>query len=327
MLSFHRYAAGRLMSSILLTLLGGKKYRINSRFTSGALPSGWTLTRASVGTYFNSSGIMQTASTDVARFDYNPVTLAPKGILVEPSATNNILQSAKPGTSPWIVNANNSASLSNATSPDGTVSATLLTGTAATSTGLRQTLSYVNGTTYSVSAYMKGGTTNYGSLDAYDGARDFGVMYNLTGSGSVVGNRSNGTVGTPTASGITYVGNGWYYCWFTFASTGTGGLLTANQIGGSTAGNLNFSTSWTGTLYVWGYQNEASPTPTSYIDTTTATVTRAADVLSTTIPSGVSQLIYTFDDGSTQTVSVSAGAYTVPTNLNRARIKRIRSDV
>ena len=326
MLSFHRYAAGRLMSSILLTLLGGKKYRINSRFTSGTLPSGWTLTRASAGTYFNSSGIMQTASTDVARFDYNPVTLAPKGILVEPSKTNMVLQSAKPGTSPWWIVVNNAATLNNASAPDGTTSATKLTGTAATSLGLKQGVTFVNGTTYSVSAYLKAGSTNYGMLNAYDGVKDFGVMFNLA-SGAVVGNRTDGAVGTPSASGIISVGNGWYYCWFVFVSGGTGSPNSGAQVGGSTAGNLNFATSWTGTLYAWGYQHEAASAPTSYIDTTTATVTRAADVLSTTIPSGVSQLIYTFDDGSTQTVSVSPGAYTVPTNLNRARIKRIRSDV
>ena len=62
---------------------------------------------------------------------------------------------------------------------------------------------------------------------------------------------------------------------------------------------------------------------TSYIPTTTATVTRAADSAVFTIPSGIGHLTYTFDDASTQLVTVSAGSYTIPTTLNRPNIKSI----
>jgi hypothetical protein len=50
---------------------------------------------------------------------------------------------------------------------------------------------------------------------------------------------------------------------------------------------------------------------------------RQADVLSFTVPSGTGRLTYTFDDLSTQEVTVLAGPYTVPTNLNRPRIRQI----
>jgi hypothetical protein len=62
---------------------------------------------------------------------------------------------------------------------------------------------------------------------------------------------------------------------------------------------------------------------TSYIPTTTVAVTRAPDSAVFTIPSGVAQLTYTFDDNSTQSVTVSAGSYTIPVTLNRANIKSI----
>jgi hypothetical protein len=62
---------------------------------------------------------------------------------------------------------------------------------------------------------------------------------------------------------------------------------------------------------------------TSYIPTTTAAVTRQADNAVFTIPSGIASLTYTFDDGSTQTVPVSAGSYTIPVTLARPNIRSI----
>jgi propanediol dehydratase large subunit len=77
------------------------------------------------------------------------------------------------------------------------------------------------------------------------------------------------------------------------------------------------------TLQMMFTQFETGAKATSYTPTTSATVTRAADNVGFTIPSGITSLLYTFDDNSTQTVSVSAGAYAIPTNLNRPQIKTI----
>ena len=64
-------------------------------------------------------------------------------------------------------------------------------------------------------------------------------------------------------------------------------------------------------------------TPTSYVPTTTAGVARSADVLALTAPAGTSVARYTFDDMTTQDVATSAGAFNVPTNLNRSRLRRV----
>jgi hypothetical protein len=71
------------------------------------VPSGWTYSRASNATYFNSSGVLTVASADVARVDYAPSGLALRGLALEPSRTNwvrNSIASATvagtPGTLP-----------------------------------------------------------------------------------------------------------------------------------------------------------------------------------------------------------------------------------
>ena len=50
--------------------------------------------RASSGTYTDSAGVLQTAATDVPRFDHNPLTGESLGLLVEEQRTNLVLNSA-----------------------------------------------------------------------------------------------------------------------------------------------------------------------------------------------------------------------------------------
>lgn len=85
---------------------------LDFNFLSGQLDPRITFTRASTGTYVNSSGVLSSAAINGPRFDYDPVTLAPKGLLIEEQRTNSIrnntMQGAiagTPGTVPtnWSV--------------------------------------------------------------------------------------------------------------------------------------------------------------------------------------------------------------------------------
>lgn len=65
-----------------------------SLVTNGVLAPYVTFTRASSGTYYDSAGVLQTALTNVPRIDYDPSTLALRGLLIEEARTNRVLNSA-----------------------------------------------------------------------------------------------------------------------------------------------------------------------------------------------------------------------------------------
>jgi hypothetical protein len=66
--------------------------------TTTSLDSRITFTRASTATFVGSNGLIQSAAINAPRFDYDPVTLAPKGLLIEQAKTNLFLNSLINGT-------------------------------------------------------------------------------------------------------------------------------------------------------------------------------------------------------------------------------------
>ena len=59
----------------------------------GVLDPRITFTRASTATRVNSLGLIEIVEVDIPRLDYDPVTLAQKGILIEESRTNALVRS------------------------------------------------------------------------------------------------------------------------------------------------------------------------------------------------------------------------------------------
>lgn len=67
--------------------------------TSNTLDPRVTFTRSTTATFVGSDGLIQTAAINAPRFDYNPVTLAPNGLLIEEQRVNLFLNSLINGTS------------------------------------------------------------------------------------------------------------------------------------------------------------------------------------------------------------------------------------
>src|SRR4029078_9246209 len=64
---------------------------------SGSIGAGGVFTRASTGTYYDSAGVLRSAAINTPRFDYDPVTLQLKGLLLEDARTNGLLTSGDAG--------------------------------------------------------------------------------------------------------------------------------------------------------------------------------------------------------------------------------------
>ena len=78
----------KLSPSLLLQFAGAE-----------TLDSRVTFTRTTTATRTNSSGLIESVAINGPRFDYNPTTLAPNGLLIEEQRTNLLLNSLIDGTS------------------------------------------------------------------------------------------------------------------------------------------------------------------------------------------------------------------------------------
>jgi len=70
---------------------------VSYSFMGGTLPEGLTFSRASSAWYFDGTGTLQQASSNAPRFDCDPATGVPKGLLIEEQRTNNIKNSTMVG--------------------------------------------------------------------------------------------------------------------------------------------------------------------------------------------------------------------------------------
>lgn len=83
--------------------LNGTTYNDLASFLAA---TGGSFTRASIGTYYDSSGTLQTASAGTPRFDWDPVTHAAKGILIEEARTNYVTNSTMQGATIGVLPTN-----------------------------------------------------------------------------------------------------------------------------------------------------------------------------------------------------------------------------
>jgi hypothetical protein len=208
-----------------------------------------------------------------ARFDYDPVTLQPKGILIEEQRTNLATYSEQFDNAAWIKNL--VTTTANATaSPDGTTNADRVV--ASTTGNARGVFAPITTTAvaHTVSVFAKAAGLNW--LCIYDPAG--------SGTGGAWFNLATGVVGTVAAGNtatITNFGNGWYRC--SIVRTLAAGTSFA-FFGGVDGDNTITVSSTTNGIFLYGAQLEAGTFATSYIPTVASQVTRALDICSIVAP-------------------------------------------
>ena len=256
-----------------------------------------TRSASNAATRINSLGFIETVSDNIPRLDY-PLGGAVNGcpaLLVEPAATNlarwvnQMTAQDTPAASGGMTVTTGSTDF---LAPDGTSgSITKYVGGAAS--GTSQYAYYTGGQVtasasgvHTFSLFVKRGATNPLNFCAlgignYDGGS--GTTYSYF-------NLASGTALTAGASVQNY-GNGWYRLTtapYTLAAGDLNGTLLFFMAEGNGDRSWPASGALNLTAYTWGAQFEAGSVATSYIPTTTAAVTRGADVISKT---GVGSLI------------------------------------
>ncbi|OIN59823.1 phage head spike fiber domain-containing protein [Arsenicibacter rosenii] len=239
-------------------------------FTKGVMPSGYTFTRNSIATRINSAGAMETVAANVPRIDYDPVTLACRGLLTEEKRTNYFQNSFTPGS--WAT-AGSTIKAANATiGPDGSLvpSFTNTSGQfSAVTIPLAAGFTLANSTTYTRSILFK-------CLAASNPTANKRFVWEVTLGASGLANASFNLATLTTTKSATIAaatledwGNGWYRAIMTFTTDATG----TPSLGGNYIAGYASSTD-TCTLAFFAAQFEVGSIATSPIPTATAAVTR-----------------------------------------------------
>lgn len=276
--------SGATMSLNFLT----QDYVLNGQVRT-TIPSFMTLAggnynRSSIGTYFDSTGTLQTAASGVPRFDHDPVTLQPRGFLIETAATNYIQNSRFSGLT-------NATYTSSTTVGRWRISIPSVAGNSASivGTGVEKGMNYIDvrfvstnssGSTYYPNIAMQYADTptlssgTYSISSAWLGTIAYSASpitcnislenRSLTSSGTYVTATSYSMPRVPTA--LTY-------------------RTTPNLLHGATAGRAETliqmtvptGTTCDATVRIAAPQLEFNPFASSYIPTTSSTVARLPD--------------------------------------------------
>jgi len=215
---------------------------------------GWSFARASTGYAETAAGVLNLfASGELRRTD--------KGVLIEGAKTNICLRSQEFDNATWSKSNGGVGSVPVVTAdagaaPDGTMTADrvqfALNGgaTASDLSFLNQSITITTATTYSTTVYAKSNTASTYTLEIVDESNVAATLITVT----------------PT----------WQRFEVQNTSSTTSGRCRIQARGGTTSDAAD--------VLLWGFQLETALGASSYIPTTTASVTRAADVLTVSSP-------------------------------------------
>lgn len=249
------------------------------RTTLGRGSGSATFTRATTAMTVLSTGLLASVASGSPRSYYDPTTLQYLGYLSEEARTNICLQSTDLSNATWTKNASTIGG--SVTAPDGSVSTVskIQEDNTTAQHYLRQNIvKAASALVYTYSVFLKSAERSAATLRMDDGAGNgYFVSVNLStnslGAATLVG--AGWTSGSAT---ITVYPGGWVRATLTATSNSATTVSTLVMVE-----NPFGTQSYTGVtgsgIYAWGIQLEQAAFATSYIPTTTVSVTRNADVL------------------------------------------------
>jgi hypothetical protein len=274
---FNRPGLSGSSRSALLLNNDGDGSTLTLDFTTGVLDSRLTFTRGSTGTRINASGFVETMSNNVARFDHDPTTLAPRGLLLEAQTTNLLQYSEAVDQSPWFTAGTvASATFTGGNGPNGVNNS----GSKLSATSISASSSlYYNGITlaaqtYTMSVFAKADGANWIWINVQSGGTIHGAFFDLSGNGAL-GN----TTGTVVSGSniITKYPNGWFRIQFTFTGTAATWFPVLLPCTSNGTGYASIAGQAPNGVLVYGAQLETGSGASSYIPTGASTATRVAD--------------------------------------------------
>jgi hypothetical protein len=241
-------------------------------------------TRSSSATRVNSKGFIEVVDNNVPRFDYDPITLQPKGILIENTKGNFIRNSNT--LNDWATTSS-TVSSNAAIAPDGTNTAIKLIPNSGVSSrkGITNSPNIASSSTgYIFSVYAKpagfntitvfdnnGGALSLPGLGTGGGFYAFNAQINLN-TYAVTGD-------TGSVAGILVqpAGNGWVRCSLRYSGTARNPTITIGHPDGIVGNGVDGVYLWGAQLETIGDTYENNLYPTSLITTAGASATRSFD--------------------------------------------------
>lgn len=254
-------------------------------FTTASLDSRVTFTRSgNTATVTNSSGYVVGINADLPRFDFDPIALTCKGLLIEEAKTNVCLQSEDFNTT-WT-KLNLTVTTNSITAPSNALTADTIVPVAGTAAhAMIQTFTVAAATTYTYSVFAKAGGSSYCQV-VYDNGSGIGGFINVNlSTGAITRGPEAAGGATNIAGGVTAYPNGWYRISISAQQATIVGRVAVSILNAATSTGGIFPSptlAVTDTIYLWGAQLEAGAFATSYIPTVASQVTRTADTASMT---------------------------------------------
>ena len=255
-----------------------------------------TFFRSSNATYVAANGMIAYANSNIARFEYDPVSGNCNGWLNEEGRTNYIPQSMYANSTNWggygvegsgIINTAYDIAANAAISPDGTNNASFLYWKSAPNPNYSWQVTYplqtnmVSGATYTQSIFVKPGPVAdsafyMGHYDTTDSGENLQVYY-YPANNTITGAVYSANVMFTTPPAMQDYPNGWKRLYFSYR------YLTGSSHGVQFKHSLNGPVTQANVgrqgFYIWGAQVEQGPYVTSYIPTYGATASRASEAM------------------------------------------------